>query len=791
MIKIEEYCFTPGARTIIQMGEELIGHPSTALAELVKNTYDADATECKVYVYADPYDLDNSFIIILDNGIGMSKDILFKDWLQPSISNKRLGERKSEKFERNFLGSKGIGRLASMVLGENITVISKQQHEVQYNWISFSRGAFKEEVLLSTISFPGGISDKIDDPFNDKEILQKRKRREKNFALTTILPEILNKDSKEGTLFVIENLDESIREIMLTDIRNNTQFEESSIMRSLKTLITPLTINRTIQDELLKKSVIDGQFYKSHKNDEFKVYFGMNFYSRKGDSNASPVSLVKPLKILENYDYRVLGKVDIEGNVFGYYSCRRLKIDPVHDDEFNLSKNFVFSTEAMRRRNKEQDDEMIPEEGSNPTVGEFYFDIRVYDRDPDSLEKMMHFFKEDSVRELKRILDKLISLRISRNGFGVKPYGEEDPDWMGLGQSRVQEPVGTIGPNQVLGYLILSSPQNDSLQEKTNREGFFENKAFIDLKRIVRAILIELGRRRYKYRLKHNLGRTIRSTLERPSTKQYLDFVAKKGDTELSKKTEIFIDSINSAMDNLEETLTFSQRLATLGSGLELVYHEMAQPIGCLGGVRVRFEINVKKIAEQPLREKFSEDIDRMKVSISTLDTLKDSLEPAIGKAKPEQFSPMTIFEKVKTLFTLDLEKQKIDIILDKALSNYLITDYDYPLWIAFLNIFNNAVYWLKRIDIEDGRFIKFSLENDGILVISNNSARIPEDDLDLIFEYGVTGKPEKNATGLGLAFTRSILSSCDWKVWAENREYGPAFLMRKVKENDGLHSDV
>ena len=41
MIESKEHIFQPGAMSIIQMGEELIGHPSTAINELVKNGYDA------------------------------------------------------------------------------------------------------------------------------------------------------------------------------------------------------------------------------------------------------------------------------------------------------------------------------------------------------------------------------------------------------------------------------------------------------------------------------------------------------------------------------------------------------------------------------------------------------------------------------------------------------------------------------------------------------------------------------------------------------------------------------
>lgn len=88
MVEVTKHKFISGAASIIQMGEEQIGHPSTAINELVKNAYDADADQCWVYTQ---YDVDQSknFILIKDNGLGMNNDILFGDWLITSRSSKR------------------------------------------------------------------------------------------------------------------------------------------------------------------------------------------------------------------------------------------------------------------------------------------------------------------------------------------------------------------------------------------------------------------------------------------------------------------------------------------------------------------------------------------------------------------------------------------------------------------------------------------------------------------------------------------------------------------------------
>ena len=87
-------------------------------------------------------------------------------------------------------------------------------------------------------------------------------------------------------------------------------------------------------------------------------------------------------------------------------------------------------------------------------------------------------------------------------------------------------------------------------------------------------------------------------------------------------------------------------------------------------------------------------------------------------------------------------------------------------------------MYWLNHSDQE--KIINFQLNQDGSFSISNTSPKILEEEIEIIFEYGITGKKERNSTGLGLAFTRSMLSSIGWEIWAENLTFGPSFIIKK-----------
>ena len=106
-----------------ELGELLVGRESTALIELVKNAYDADATEVTVFGgnIGDPK---RGVIRISDNGVGMNPDTFRRGFLRVASRLKTDGDRKSERYQRRFTGAKGVGRLAAHKLARKIVVHS-------------------------------------------------------------------------------------------------------------------------------------------------------------------------------------------------------------------------------------------------------------------------------------------------------------------------------------------------------------------------------------------------------------------------------------------------------------------------------------------------------------------------------------------------------------------------------------------------------------------------------------------------------------------------------------------
>ena len=97
--------FSVDAALLRELGERLVGRAHIALAELIKNAYDADATVVDVAI-------DNTTIVVRDNGHGMTFDEFSTLWMRIGSPHKERQET-SRNLERPLTGSKGVGRLAA------------------------------------------------------------------------------------------------------------------------------------------------------------------------------------------------------------------------------------------------------------------------------------------------------------------------------------------------------------------------------------------------------------------------------------------------------------------------------------------------------------------------------------------------------------------------------------------------------------------------------------------------------------------------------------------------------
>ena len=147
--------FRPRARMLLLLGDQLIRDAGLAVFELVKNAYDADATECRVTMFniTDPK---RARIIVSDGGTGMDMETVTNVWLEPGTefrAEQCAEGRRSRHHHRLPLGEKGVGRFAAHKLGRAITLITRKAGKpevvVEINWDQFESPKYLSEVAVN------------------------------------------------------------------------------------------------------------------------------------------------------------------------------------------------------------------------------------------------------------------------------------------------------------------------------------------------------------------------------------------------------------------------------------------------------------------------------------------------------------------------------------------------------------------------------------------------------------------------------------------------------------------
>lgn len=300
--------FSISPRVLAHLGEDLIKNESIALFELIKNSYDANATECKVEFSFSNNKLNS--ITITDNGNGMNLDIILNHWLVIGTDNKKEkfnDLRKTDECSRTSripLGEKGIGRLGIHKLGNKITIITKTKED--------------DEIKL----------------FIDWENLSNSKEI-KDFTLE------LNKNDYpifspniSGTRILIENLKTSWENRQLREVYRNITSLNSPFSEGSDSFRVIVESNSSIFDDLPD--------FNDIKNSA--LYFG--HCKMSGDEITEFKYVFKPWDSLDKVDYREITDLNpsmkkIESHKRDYINLLNSKIGSI---EFDL---MIFETDPQ------------------------------------------------------------------------------------------------------------------------------------------------------------------------------------------------------------------------------------------------------------------------------------------------------------------------------------------------------------------------------------------------------------------------------------------------------------
>lgn len=145
----EDLFFETDAAIIARLGQELVAKQETALIELVKNSYDADATQVEVILQS-PSNSERA-LLIKDNGVGMTKQELIDGFLRLA-SDMKIRSPRSKLYNRERAGRKGIGRFATHRLGDRLTLRTWTDEKSNGFQLSVDWRRFTSGKALSTVA---------------------------------------------------------------------------------------------------------------------------------------------------------------------------------------------------------------------------------------------------------------------------------------------------------------------------------------------------------------------------------------------------------------------------------------------------------------------------------------------------------------------------------------------------------------------------------------------------------------------------------------------------------------
>ena len=518
-------------------------------------------------------------------------------------------------------------------------------------------------------------------------------------------------------------------------------------------------------------------------NDEFRIHLTVNGFPTVEDIK----EVVEPYLLFDLFDYKISGHIRDNGK-----------------------GTLTYSSQKARNIGEEQ---IAFDFGERTGCGELDIDIRVYDREKEAIESLIGRGLKDGSgsyvgkNQARQLLNAYNGIGVYRNGFRIRPLGDADFDWLKLNARRIQNPTQCISSNQVIGYVQIESEYPSGLIEKSARDGLKENKAFDRLKEITMGVITELEWRRFAYRRKAGLSRSV------PKVDQELErlfsFNELKRDiqTKLTrsgsdkKTTEQIIGRIsqdeetkNKVADEIRQAVAVYQGQATLGKIITIILHEGSQPLSYfqnqIPNLRYWNE-TFRKTGDLEKLEKLLSIVDGIEENMEFFVALFYRLDPlAAGRHGTRKLLKLKqTIRNTLSIFENEMKSHNVSVEI-KGPDDFKFSSWSQDIYAIFTNLIDNSLYWLVKKETPI-RHITIELLTDGDSLIHidyRDTGPGIEPNLiesEIIFEPQFSTKPE--GTGLGLAIASEAADRNGLELKAFESDEGAYFRLQPKKNEKGI----
>lgn len=427
--------FEIDASVVFQLGESLITDAVSALMELVKNSYDADASYCKVTVSTStindpqsPFNGALGSVTIEDDGTGMTIDAIRSGWLTISNSTKRIMKRRAVTTNkgRTPLGDKGLGRLGTQRLGYNLEMITRTAESETQQHVWFSWRDFEEQQVLSAVQI------------NRREEKASRGR---------------------GTTLVISQL---------RDLQDWRVSGKADLETQLSQMISPYRAARgfVVRAEV-DGSTLDLAEISERLRDFAQIRYTLDFTEESlRIAGRARLNYLRPeaADASDKLKFKALVETDKGQALFAYLMTKKrspdFRLQYLPTEGWFASFGKVIELDEL--------DKVARVDGKVANPGPFSGEVEFFSLSAEGAADQDIY----SAADYRRAIEKHSGIKVYRDGFGIRVSN----DWLNLGRQWTKaRSYYSLKPQNTLGYIAISARDNGQLQEKTDREGFTDN----------------------------------------------------------------------------------------------------------------------------------------------------------------------------------------------------------------------------------------------------------------------------------------------------------------------------
>lgn len=406
------------------------------------------------------------------------------------------------------------------------------------------------------------------------------------------------------------------------------------------------------------------------------------------------------------------------------------------------------------------------EDSALRTVGPFSFEAHWYNRR--RLGAIDTIGEQRAVRELQ---EKWSGILLFRDKFRVFPYGEDEDDWLELDRRALRRSGYTLNKTQFIGRVNISRAANPQLVDQTNREGLRETSE--------QYVLLEVLR----YAVQDMLGKFMHD-MERQYKHQKVDLSdAQAKVTQLEDRARTAIRQLkrvtpsegDEALEELQQTLfEFTEFAARARQRIAEVEQESRQMIE-MAGVGLMVEVVAHELArasENALKAlaglKGSDVPERLRSYFNTLQAEMKSVSKRVrvldplsvsGRQRTELFSLDDTIREAIDAHEAQFKRHKITVSLDLPSRPLRVRAVKGMVVQIIENLISNSVYWLDMRAEREPSFqskIKIALSSGPpILTFEDNGRGISPENREQVFKMFFSLKDTRRRRGLGLYIAR------------------------------------